>query len=229
MHDQLRARVCAANLALKEQGLVFQTWGNASAADREAGVVAIKPSGVAYAALRPEDISLVDMDGKPVHGELNPSVDLPSHLALYAAFPDVNGVVHTHSHYATCFAQARREVPCLGTTHADYFHGAVPLTPPPSQQQVDEGYEWNTGALIVELFQGHDPLSCPAALVAGHGPFVWGPTVEKAVENAAVLEELARMAAHTLALNNNAAPLETYVLDKHFLRKHGEGAYYGQR
>ena len=157
------------------------------------------------------------------------SVDLASHIALYKAFPEIGGVIHTHSHYATCFAQARREIPCFGTTHADYFYGPVLLTPPPSPEQVKDGYEWNTGALIVEAFQSRNPLSCPAVLVAGHGPFVWGQTVERALENACVLEELASMAATTLALNAGSAPLEDYLLDKHFLRKHGRDAYYGQR
>ncbi len=228
MHERLRARVCAANLALREQGLVFQTWGNASAVDREYGVVAIKPSGVAYDVLQPEDIPVVDMKGNRKYGELNPSVDLPSHLALYTAFPDIGGVVHTHSHYATCFAQAHRELPCFGTTHADYFHDAVPLAPAPTFPQVTDGYEWNTGLLIAHCFRDRDPMTCPAALVAGHGPFAWGVTIEKAVENAAVLEELAHMAAHTLALNPDAPPLEPHLRDKHFLRKHGKDAYYGQ-
>jgi L-ribulose-5-phosphate 4-epimerase len=217
------------NLALKEQGLVFQTWGNASAVDREKGVVAIKPSGVEYAEMRPDHIPVVDMEGNKVEGELKPSVDLASHLAIYNTFADIGGVIHTHSHYATCFAQARREIPCFGTTHADYFYGSVPLTPPPDPEQMKDGYEWNTGVLIVEAFRNRNPLSCPAVLVAGHGPFVWGSTIEKALENACVLEELARMAATTLTLNPDSAPLEEYLLDKHFLRKHGKNAYYGQK
>ena len=229
MYQELKTRVCAVNLALKEQGLVFQTWGNASAVDRDKGVVAIKPSGVDYAEMQPEHIPIVDMEGNKVEGELKPSVDLASHLALYNAFTDIGGVIHTHSHYATCFAQARREIPCFGTTHADYFYGPIPLTPPPNPEQVKEDYEWNTGVLIVEAFQNRNPLSCPAVLVSGHGPFVWGATVEKALENACVLEELASMAATTLALNPDSAPLENYLLDKHFLRKHGKDAYYGQK
>ena len=229
MYEELKARVCAVNLALKEQGLVFQTWGNASAVDWEKGVVAIKPSGVDYPEMKPEHIPVVDMEGNKVEGDLKPSVDLASHLALYKAFSDIGGVIHTHSHYATCFAQARREIPCFGTTHADYFYGPVPLIPPPRAEQVQDGYEWNTGVLIVEAFQNRNLLSYPAVLVAGHGPFVWGQTVEKALENACVLEELASMAATTLALNPDSAPLEEYLLDKHFLRKHGKDAYYGQR
>ncbi len=229
MYEELKSRVCAVNIALKEQGLVFQTWGNASAVDREQSVVAIKPSGVDYAEMKPEHIPVVDLQGNKVEGELKPSVDLASHLALYNAFADIGGVIHTHSHYATCFAQARREIPCFGTTHADYFYGSVPLAPPPSPGQVKDGYEWNTGVLIVETFMNRDPLSCPAVLVAGHGPFVWGQTIEKALENACVLEELAKMAATTLEINPKSMPLEDYLLNKHFLRKHGENAYYGQK
>lgn len=229
MYEELKTRVCAVNIALKDQGLVFQTWGNASAVDREKGVVAIKPSGVDYAEMAPEHIPVVDMEGNKVEGDLKPSVDLASHLALYKAFSDISGVIHTHSHYATCFAQARREIPCFGTTHADYFYGPVPLIPPPSAEQVQDSYEWNTGVLIVEAFQNRNPLSCPAVLVVGHGPFAWGETVEKALENACVLEELASMAATTLALNPDSVPLEEYLIDKHFLRKHGKDAYYGQK
>ncbi len=229
MYQTLQERVCNANIVLKNEGLVFETWGNASAVDRDLGVVAIKPSGVDYADLTPAHIPVVNLQGNTVNGDLRPSVDLPSHLALYDAFPEIGGIIHTHSHYATCFAQARRELPCFGTTHADYFYGAIPLTAPPDPEQTRDNYEWNTGTIIVETFRNRPPLSCPAVLVAGHGPFVWGATLEAAVENACVLEELARMAAHTLALNGDAVPLESHLLDKHFLRKHGEGAYYGQR
>lgn len=229
MLEELRERVWAVNQVLKQSGLVIQTWGNASAIDRSQGLVCIKPSGIAYDRLTAEQIVVVDLAGNPVEGTLSPSVDLPSHLALYEAFPEVGGVVHTHSHYATCFAQARVEIPCLGTTHADYFNGSVPLASPPSREEVAEAYERNSGMCIVRRFSGISPLSCPAALVAGHGPFAWGATVEKALENAEVLEELARMAMHTLLLNQEAPALEGYLLDKHFLRKHGSGAYYGQR
>ncbi len=228
MLDELKRRVCNVNLALKSEGLVFQTWGNASAVDREAGVVAIKPSGVAYDMLRPEHITMVDFRGNVVEGPMRPSVDVATHLVLYRAFPAIEGVIHTHSHYATCFAQARRELPCLGTTHADYFYGAVPLAAPPSREQAAKGYEHSTGELIVELFETRDPLKIPAALVAGHGPFVWGESIEKALENALVLEALARMALHTLILNPAANALENHLLDTHFLRKHGGNAYYGQ-
>jgi len=229
MLDDLRQCVCAVNLALKQSGLVTQTWGNASALDRESGLVCIKPSGIDYVCMKPEHMVLVDLSGAVVEGALRPSVDLPSHLALYRAFKDIGGVVHTHSHYATCFAQARRDLPCLGTTHADYFNGPVPLVDPPSSREVVEAYEHHTGMAIVRRFGDGNPLNCPAALVAGHGPFVWGGTVEAAFENAEVLEELARMALHTLVLNPGAEPLEDFLLEKHFQRKHGADAYYGQR
>lgn len=229
MLEELRQRVWTVNQALKRSGLVIQTWGNASGIDRGCGLVCIKPSGIAYDQMTPEHIVVVDLEGNPVEGTLNPSVDLPSHLALYEAFPEIGGVVHTHSHYATCFAQARVEIPCLGTTHADYFNGAVPVASPPSREEVAEAYERNSGICIIRRLSGVPPLSCPAALAAGHGPFAWGATVEKALENAEVLEELARMALHTLLLNNEAPALEGYLLEKHFLRKHGSGAYYGQQ
>ncbi len=229
MLEALRERVCAVNLALKRSGLVTQTWGNASAVDRESGLVCIKPSGIDYASLQPEHIVVTDFSGEVMAGALRPSVDLPSHLALYKFFPQIGGVVHTHSHYATCFAQARREIPCLGTTHADYFNGSVPLVNPPEAKEVSEGYEYNTGMAIVRRFSESDPMQCPAALLAGHGPFTWGISPEQALENAEVLEELARMALHTLLLNPAAPCLEGYLLGKHFARKHGAQAYYGQR
>ena len=228
MLEELRKAVCAANLALKASGLVTQTWGNASAIDREGGLVCIKPSGVSYETMGPEHMVVVDLKGAVVEGELRPSVDLPSHLALYRAFDVIGGVIHTHSHFATCFAQARQEIPCLGTTHADYFDGPVPLAPPPAREAVESAYEESTGIAIVNHFSGRNPLSCPAALVAGHGPFVWGATLDKTLENAEGLEELARMAFHTLTLNPAAPPLEGYLLEKHFRRKHGDAAYYGQ-
>jgi len=229
MLEFLKAEVCDMNLALVEEGLVTQTWGNASAIDRDAGLVAIKPSGVPYGEMIPEQIVLVDLNGAVVEGDLKPSVDLPAHLALYASFPEVNGVVHTHSHFATCFAQARRPIPCLGTTHADYFYGEVPVTDALTAEEVADGYEKHIGGVIVRRFAELDPMAVPGVLCAGHAPFVWGRDLLKAVENAAVLEELARMAFHTLAINPGAAPLEPYLLDKHFLRKHGKGAYYGQK
>lgn len=228
MLEELRERVCNANQELKHHGLVFQTWGNASARCFERQLVVIKPSGIDYEMMRPEHMVLTDMSGKVMGGDLKPSVDLEIHLAMYRAWDTVQGVVHSHSHYATCFAQARRTIPCFGTTHADYFHGPVPLIRAPDPDETVQAYEYHTGRRIVESFSGMDPLCCPGALVAGHGPFAWGITVEKAVENALVLEELARMAFHTLCLDPEAIPLETYLLDKHYLRKHGSDAYYGQ-
>lgn len=229
MHQVLKETVYEMNRALIEEGLVLETWGNASAADRSEGVIAIKPSGVQYDDLTADTIVVVDFEGKVVAGELSPSVDTPAHLALYRAFQGVNAVIHTHSHYATAFAQARRPIPCLGTTHADYFHGEIPVVAAPSQEEVVESYEHHIGDRIVRHFSGRDPLVCPAALTAGHAPFVWGRSPAEALENAVVLEEVARMAAHTLAVNPAAVPLEDYLLNKHFFRKHGKDAYYGQR
>lgn len=228
MFEELRRRVCAANLALETHGLVVQTWGNASAIDRQHDIVGIKPSGVDYASLQPEQITLVNLQGEVVDGPWKPSVDLHSHLELYRALPGVGGVIHTHSHYATCFAQARREIPCFGTTHADYFYGAIPVIAPPGPEQAQNAYERHTGAVIAQYLRDADPMRVPAVIIAGHGPFVWGESVEKAIENAVVLEHLARMAFHTLALNPDADTLEDYLLDKHFMRKHGQDAYYGQ-
>ena len=229
MLEPLKTEVCDMNLALVEEGLVTQTWGNGSAIDRAAGLVAIKPSGVPYGELTPEHIVIVDLGGAVVEGDLKPSVDLPAHLVLYKSFPDAGAVVHTHSHFATCFAQARRPIPCLGTTHADYFYGEVPVTDALTAEEVADGYEKHIGDVIVRRFAGLSPMALPGVLCAGHAPFVWGRGIVQAVENAAVLEELARMAFHTLLINPAAAPLEPYLLDKHFLRKHGKGAYYGQK
>jgi L-ribulose-5-phosphate 4-epimerase len=228
MLKKLKSEVCAVNLALVREGLVIQTWGNASGIDRERGLVVIKPSGVSYDTMRPEHMVVVDLDGRVVEGELRPSVDTPTHLALYQAFPGIGGVVHTHSHYATCWAQARRPIPCFGTTHADYFYGEVPLTDALTEAEVADEYEANIGAVIVRRYADLDPMAYPGVLAAGHGPFTWGATAGKALENAVVLESLAKMALHTLSIAPGAAPLEDYLLDKHFLRKHGHGAYYGQ-
>jgi L-ribulose-5-phosphate 4-epimerase len=229
MLDALKEQVCNINLRLVSEGLVFQTWGNASGIDRERGRVVIKPSGVKYAGMRPEDMPVTDLEGKVVEGDLKPSVDLQTHLVLYLAFPDCGGIVHTHSHFATCFAQAHRPIPCFGTTHADYFHGEVPLTDALTEEEVERDYERHIGEVIVRRFEGLDPMRYPAVLAAGHGPFTWGRTPEKALESAAVLEETARMAFHTLSLNPGTPPIEQYLLDKHFLRKHGSDAYYGQQ
>jgi L-ribulose-5-phosphate 4-epimerase len=224
----LRGDVCAANVELAERGLARFTFGNASAIDRESGLVVIKPSGVPYASLQPKHLVVVDLDGKVVEGDLRPSSDLPTHLELYRAFADIGGVVHTHSRYATMWAQSQREIPCMGTTHADYFHGPIPITAHLAAEDIASEYEANTGREIVRRFADLDPLCMPAVLVAGHASFCWGPTVAAAVETADILEEVARMAYGTVTLNAAAAPLPTALLDKHFLRKHGPAAYYGQ-
>ncbi|MGI5870314.1 MAG: L-ribulose-5-phosphate 4-epimerase [Kiritimatiellia bacterium] len=229
MYAELKRAVFEANLALVRHGLVTLTWGNVSGIDRQRDCVAIKPSGVAYDTMTPDDIVVVSLDGAPVEGALRPSSDLPTHLALYRAFPSLGGVVHTHSTHATAFAQASRPVPCLGTTHADHFHGDVPCTRFLAPDEVAGDYERNTGRVIVERFQGLDPDALPGALVAGHGSFTWGPTPAKAVENAVALEAFARMAILTEALAPAAAPLPAYILDKHYRRKHGATAYYGQK
>lgn len=224
---QLRRRVCQANLDLVAHGLVTGTWGNASGIDRRAGLVAIKPSGVAYSQLVPESIVLVDLEGKVVAGELRPSSDLETHLELYRCWPGVGGVAHTHSAAATAFAQARRALPCLGTTHADHFRGAVPVTREMSPAETAAHYERNTGRVIVEAFAGLEPLDVPAVLVASHGPFSWGPSPEAAVLSSVVLEAVARMAIDTLALADSG-PIPAHLLERHFRRKHGPEAYYGQ-
>jgi L-ribulose-5-phosphate 4-epimerase len=228
MLDSLREEVLEANLELVRRGLVLYTFGNASGIDRERGLIAIKPSGVPYENMKPSDMVIVGLDGCIQEGRLRPSSDLATHLILYRAFPQIGGVVHTHSRYATIWAQAGSDIPCFGTTHADYFHGAVPATPPLSADEIETEYEANTGHAIVRRFQGIDPLSMPAVLVAGHAPFTWGESVASAAHTAVVLEEVARMALHTLAVNANASPISQAMLDKHFYRKHGRAAYYGQ-
>jgi len=226
----LRQQVCDVNLQLVADGLVILTWGNASAIDRDRGLVVIKPSGVPYSEMGPEHMVVVSLEtGLPVEGTLRPSSDTPTHLVLYRAFPGIGGIVHTHSLHATAWAQAGRILPALGTTHADYFHGAIPCTRPMTDQEIGADYEVNTGHVIVERFAGLDPLAMPAVLVASHAPFTWGVTVAKAAENAVVLEYTARLAAETLALQPNVPGMPPALLDKHFLRKHGPGAYYGQR
>lgn len=226
----LRAAACRANVELHRRGLAKFTFGNASAIDRAVGVVAIKPSGVPYDDLHPESMVVVDLNGKVVDGELRPSSDLATHLELYRSFRGIGGVVHTHSHYATVWAQAQREIPCLGTTHADYFHGPVPVTAHLDSLEVNHDYEANTGRAIVRHFEHArlDPHRMPACLVAGHASFCWGASVARAVEVASLLEEIAHMAYDTVALNAAADPIPTPLLDKHFLRKHGPHAYYGQ-
>ena len=229
MLTDLKEAVYKANMELAKSGLVIMTFGNVSGIDRRKGIVAIKPSGVPYEALKADDIVLVDLEGQVVEGWLNPSSDTPTHAEIYKAFPEVGGVAHAHSIYATMFAQARREIPCYGTTNADLFHGPVPLTRLLVETEVAEDYERNTGKVIVERFAGVDPLALPAVLVAGHGPFAWGRTPSEAVETAVVLEQVAQTAHGSLALEPRLRPLDRHLQEKHFQRKHGPDAYYGQK
>jgi L-ribulose-5-phosphate 4-epimerase len=224
----LREAVCEANVELFRRGLAKITFGNASGVDREQGLLVIKPSGVSYDVLTPAMLVVTDLQGVVVEGDLRASSDLPTHAALYRAFPGIGGVVHTHSMFATVFAQAKREIPCLGTTHADYFHGAVPVTKSMSPKTIATDYELNTGLAIAARFRTLDPAAMPAVLVASHAPFCWGATVSAAVDNASYLEEVATMAYHTLVLQPGAPAISSALLDKHFLRKHGRNAYYGQ-
>jgi L-ribulose-5-phosphate 4-epimerase len=229
MLEELRRQVCEANLQLVRDGLVIQTWGNVSGLERAQGLVVIKPSGVSYDAMRPEHMVVVQLDsGQIVEGALKPSSDTATHLELYRAFAEIGGIVHTHSLYATAWAQARQEIPALGTTHADYFYGPVPCTRQMTPAEIESEYEVNTGKVIVERFTTLDPMQLPAVLVASHAPFVWGASVAKAVENALVLEYLARLASETLVVNPSAGSMQSELLDKHVLRKHGPRAYYGQ-
>ena len=225
----LREQVLEANLELVRRGLVLYTFGNASGIARGEGLVAIKPSGVPYDSMKPEDLVVVDLDGKIVEGTLRPSSDLATHLILYRAFPAIGGIAHTHSRAATAWAQAGREIPCFGTTHADYFHGPVPVTKPLTPAQVRSDYEANTGHAIVRRFAMLDPLCAPAVLVAGHAPFCWGTSPAEAAHVAVVVEEIATMAFQTLAANPKARPISKHLHDKHFSRKHGKNAYYGQK
>jgi L-ribulose-5-phosphate 4-epimerase len=229
MLDELRAQVLEANLELVRRGLVLYTFGNASGISRAEGLVAIKPSGVPYEGMRPEDLTVTDLDGRIVEGKLRPSSDLATHLALYRSFPAIGGVVHTHSRFATSWAQARRPIPCLGTTHADYFRGPVPVTRAMSPAEIEAAYEANTGEVIARHFAGGDPMEMPAVLVAGHGPFCWGATAAEAAHNAVILEYVAEMAYYSVTLAEAAQELPPAHLDKHFLRKHGVSAYYGQK
>ncbi|MCC7157044.1 MAG: L-ribulose-5-phosphate 4-epimerase [Bryobacterales bacterium] len=229
MLETLRQEVFDANLELVRRGLVLYTFGNASAIDRGRGLVVIKPSGVPYETMTAADMVVVDLDGRAVEGDLRPSSDLATHLVLYKAFPAIGGVVHTHSRQATSWAQARREIPCFGTTHADYFYGPVPVTPPLTRDEIESDYEVNTGHVIVRRFRDLDPLAVPAVLVGNHAPFCWGKTVAEAAYMAVVLEEVAAMATQTLIANPNAEPVAQALLDKHYFRKHGATAYYGQK
>jgi L-ribulose-5-phosphate 4-epimerase len=230
MLEKLKQQVCAANLQLVAAGLVIQTWGNASGVDRRRGVMVIKPSGVPYAGMKPAHMVVVALDtGRVVAGGLKPSSDTDTHLELYRAFPAIGGVVHTHSLHATAWAQACRKLPAYGTTQADYWHGEVPCTRALTPAEIKTDYEKNTGTVIIETFAGLDPLAHPAVLVASHGPFTWGVDVADAVHNAEVLEFAAQLAGETLRLNPAVRPMPSALLDKHFLRKHGPQAYYGQK
>jgi L-ribulose-5-phosphate 4-epimerase len=231
--ESLRKQVLAANQEIARRGLAPHTFGNASGIDRTGSqpLVVIKPSGVDYAALKPEDLVITDLDGKIVEGHLRPSSDLDTHTLLYREFAQIGGVVHTHSEFATSWAQAGRPIPCFGTTHADYFHGPVPVTEPLTAEEVSSGYVRNTGAVIVRLFQaeGLDPVAVPGVLVAGHAPFAWGKDAADAVEHADVLEYIARLAFRTVTLNAAASPIPIHVSEHHYMRKHGPKATYGQR
>ena len=224
----LREEVLEANLELVRRGLVHYTFGNASGISRPDGLVAIKPSGVPYDELAPEHIVITKLDGEIVEGDLRPSSDLATHLEIYSNFPDTGGVAHTHSEFATSWAQGQRPIPCLGTTHADYFHGEIPVTNCLTPDEIAEDYEKNTGIVICRRFQNLDPNSVPAVLVAGHGPFCWGPTATAAAHNAVILESIARMAYYTVTLAGDVQPIASELHDKHFFRKHGHGSYYGQ-
>lgn len=229
MLERLKQQVCQANLDLVKEGLVIQTWGNASGIDRARGLVVIKPSGVRYNEMQPKHMVVVELDtGRVVEGKLKPSSDTPTHLVLYRAFSEVGGIVHTHSLCATAWAQTCRPVPALGTTHADYFHGPVPCTRFLRRHEIESDYETNTGEVIVETFAGRDPLNCPAVLVASHGPFAWGRSIQEAVHNAVVLEHVIRLAGETFRMAPSPRSMQQPLLNKHFFRKHGPGAYYGQ-
>lgn len=229
MLERLKEQVLEANRALPGYGLVTFTWGNVSGIDRDQGLVVIKPSGVAYEALKRDDMVVVDLEGNRVEGKLNPSSDTPTHVALYRAFPEIGGIVHTHSSWATVWAQAGRGIPAYGTTQADYFYGEIPCTRLMTEVEIRGEYELETGHVIAETFAGRDPSAVPGVLVNGHAPFCWGKDADNALHNAVVLEEVAKMAYHTLQLNPNIGPMQQELLDKHFLRKHGKDAYYGQK
>ncbi|MBQ9777836.1 MAG: L-ribulose-5-phosphate 4-epimerase [Clostridia bacterium] len=228
MLQELKQKVFEANLALKESGLVVLTWGNVSEIDRERGLIVIKPSGVDYDKMRPEDMVVTDLEGNVVEGDLRPSSDLPTHIRLYKGFPAITAVAHTHSRWATVFSQAGMPVPMLGTTHADSFYGDIPCTRAMTKKEIEGAYEWDTGTVILEAFEGRDPLAVPGALVCSHGPFTWGKNAMDAVKNAIVLEEVAMMAWHTVRLNPEAT-FQQELADKHYFRKHGANAYYGQK
>lgn len=228
MLQRLREQVLEANLELARRGLALYTFGNASGVSREEGLVVIKPSGVPYEQMKPEHLVVTDLTGNIMEGKLRPSSDLPTHLVLYNQFPEIGGVAHTHSEYATAWAQARKSIPCFGTTHADYFHGPVPVTSELTNQEIAEEYEKNTGYAIVRSLKQTNPSATPGVLVANHGPFAWGEDAGTAAHNAVILEAIARMAFFTLAIHPAAQPVGSGLHDKHYLRKHGKNAYYGQ-
>ncbi len=231
MLEQLKGEVLEANLSLPKYNLVTFTWGNVSGIDREQGLVVIKPSGIPYEELEIDHLVVLDLQGRVVEGTLRPSSDTPTHLALYRAFSNIGGIVHTHSPWATSWAQAELQIPALGTTHADYFYGEIPCTRSLTQEEIERGYELETGNVINETFEneGIDPMAMPGVLLAGHAPFSWGKNANQAVHNAVVLEEVAKMALNTYQLNPNIKPIDQFLLDKHYLRKHGANAYYGQK
>ena len=228
MLEELKQKVYEANMELPKRGLITYTWGNASGIDRESGLFVIKPSGVDYDRLRPEDMVVMNLSGERVEGRLNPSSDTATHLELYRAYPEIGGVVHTHSPMATSWAQAGRGIPCYGTTHADYFYGQIPCARNLTEEEIEDGYERNTGLVIVETMEGKNPMHVPGILCKNHGPFTWGKDAAEAVHNAVVLEEVAKMAAFTELLNKTVQPAPRCLQDKHFMRKHGPKAYYGQ-
>ena len=229
MLEKLKQDVLEANLLLPKYGLVTFTWGNVSGIDRESGLVVIKPSGVSYDSMTPADMVVVDLNGKVVEGKWRPSSDTPTHVALYKAFPDCGGIVHTHSRWATTFAQAGMDIPAMGTTHADYFYGDIPCTRPMTDEEIGGAYEQETGKVIIETFKAKDPAAVPGVLVNSHGPFAWGTDAMNAVHNAVVMEEIAFMDWHAMMLRPEKAGMQQSLLDKHYLRKHGKNAYYGQK
>ena len=228
MQEELKKAVCEANLELQKQQLVIYSWGNVSGIDRSAGVVVIKPSGVLYDELTPDKMVVLDPEGKIIEGALNPSSDTPTHLELYRNFEAIGGICHTHSPSATMWAQACKEIPCFGTTHADNFYGPIPVTEIMTEEQIKDDYELNTGKVIVRRFAGMDPMQMPAVMVANHGPFTWGADPAAAVEATVILEQIAAIALGTITINPNQCPISSALLDKHYLRKHGKNAYYGQ-
>lgn len=228
MLEKLKQEVYEANMELPRRGLITYTWGNVSGIDREKGLFVIKPSGVDYDRLQPSDMVVMDLEGNKVEGDMNPSSDTATHLELYKAFKEIGGIVHTHSPHATAWAQAGRALPCYGTTHADYFYGEIPCARNLTAEEIEEGYEMNTGKVIVETFEGKNPAYIPAVLCKNHGPFTWGKDAAEAVHNAVVLEEIAKMNYMTEVINPKSGPAPQCMQDKHFMRKHGPDAYYGQ-